>query len=79
MAKRVKTKISVDDQLAEHLKQAEEALIGAVKLFSERKKLSRRVGYYSRLIRAQEMITGLYQEELVRMRGTRRPRSRSKR
>jgi len=78
MAKHVKGMISVDDRLAEHLEQAEHHLIGAVKLFSEEKKLSRRVGYFSRLVRAQETITGLYGEELVRMRGpmrTKRPRS----
>lgn len=65
---------SVDDQLAEHLKQAEGHLIGAVKLFSERKNLSRRVGYFPRLVRAQELITGLYREELVRQRGPKRKR-----
>jgi len=63
---------SIDKELTEHLKQAEHHLIGAVKLFSEEKKLSRRVGYYSRLIRAQETITGLYREELVRVRGPQR-------
>jgi hypothetical protein len=60
---------SVDEQLTEHLKQAEEHLIGAVKLFSEKRSLSRRVGYFPRLVRAQELITSLYREELVRMRG----------
>ena len=69
MAKGIKTKLSVDDRLTEKLKTAEEALIGAVELFSDHPNLSRRVGYYSRLIRAQETITALYREELVRMRG----------
>lgn len=70
---RSKTKsFTVDDQLAEHLKQAEENLIGAVKLFAEKKTLHRRVGYLSRLVRAQELITGLYREELVRLRGSKR-------
>lgn len=63
-----------DDKLTEHLKEAEEHLIGAVNLFAEEKKLSRRTGYYTRLVRAQELITGLYREELVRQRGPHRLR-----
>jgi hypothetical protein len=66
----------VDAELAEYLKQAEEALIGAVKLFTEHPTLERRVGYFSRLVRAQETITTLYREELVRIRGSIRPRQR---
>lgn len=66
--------ISTDEQLSEHLKQAEEHLIGAVKLFSEKRSLSRRVGYFPRLVRAQELVTGLYREELVRLRGAKRKR-----
>jgi len=60
---------NVDDELAEHLKKAEDALIGAVKLFSGQLKPLRRESYYRRLILAQETITGLYREELVRIRG----------
>lgn len=74
MAKAGKIRLSVDDQLAEHLRHAEEALIGAVKLFSDHESLSRRVGYFSRLAKAQEAITALYREELVRMRGPMSPK-----
>lgn len=66
---------SVDDRLAEHLTQAEHHLIEAVKLFSEPRKPDRRVEYYRRLERAQETITGLYREELVRIRGPIKKRS----
>jgi hypothetical protein len=59
----------VDDQLAEHLKIAEHHVIEAVNLFSGPRKPDRRVEYYQRLNRAQETITGLYREELVRIRG----------
>lgn len=62
----------VDDQLAEHLRQAENHLIDAVKLFTEKRRLTRRVGYFPRLVRAQEIITALYREELVRIRGSKR-------
>jgi hypothetical protein len=61
--------LSVDRELAEHLKQAEQHLIGAVTLFTENDKLNRNTGYFSRLVRAQELATGLYREELVRLRG----------
>jgi hypothetical protein len=61
--------VSADDALAEHLKQAEHHLIEAVNLFSGPKKPDRRVEYLQRLNRAQEAITGLYREELVRIRG----------
>lgn len=59
----------LDDQLTKHLEQAEQHLIEAVKLFLEHKKLSRRLGYFSRLVQAQEAVTALYREELVRIRG----------
>jgi hypothetical protein len=59
----------VDKQLGEHLKQAEDHLIQAVNLFTEDQKLSRRVGYFSRLVRVQEMATSVRQEELVWIRG----------
>lgn len=72
MAKHVKGKVFVDDQLTAHLKVAEEELIGAVNLFANHKTLNRRVGYLTRLVRAQELITGLYREELVRQRGPQR-------
>lgn len=64
---------SVDDELTEHLKQAEDHLIEAVILFSRPRKPVRRGGYQQRLIQAQEAITGLYREELVRIRGEVRP------
>lgn len=60
---------SVDEKLAENLKQAEHHLIEAVNLFSGPRKPDRRVEYLQRLNRAQEAITGLYREELVRIRG----------
>jgi hypothetical protein len=66
-----KVKLSVDDRLSEHLKKAEEELISAVKLF-ENPKLNRRTGYFTRLVRSQELVTGLYREELVRQRGPHR-------
>jgi hypothetical protein len=77
-AKRLKTKITPDDQLTEYLKVAEEALIGAVKLFSEHKTLNRRVGYLTRLVRAQEGVTGLHREELVRALATKGRKGRKK-
>lgn len=64
-----KKKISVDDQLAEHLKQAEYHLIEAIKLFYGPRPPIRVSHYQKRLERAQELVTGLYREELVRMRG----------
>jgi len=67
---------SVDDQLTHHLEQAEDHLIKAVTLFNERPNLSRRRGYYTRLVGAQEAITTLHREELVRVRGPMRPRKR---
>lgn len=75
MAKRVKGTVSVDDQLTGHLKRAEEELIGAVNLFADHQKLERRTGYLTRLARAQELVTGLHREELVRIRGPQRRRA----
>lgn len=69
MAKQTKTESSVDDQLTAYLNTAEEALIGAVNLFADNPKLERRVGYLTRLVRAQELVTHLHREELVRKRG----------
>jgi hypothetical protein len=66
---------SPDQQLADHLNQAEDHLIEAVKLFSGPRRVTRGVGYQDRLERAQIAVTGLYREELVRIRGTIRRRS----
>lgn len=65
---------TVDDELAEHLKQAEHHLIGAVKLFYGPVTPNRRVGYLRRLTGAQEAITWLYREELIRIRGPLKPK-----
>lgn len=64
-----KVALSLDDQLTEHLKQAEHHLIEAVKLFSRPRHPNRVPTYLQRLQRAQETITALYREELVRVRG----------
>jgi hypothetical protein len=58
-----------DKELADHLKQAEEHLIAAVKLFQNKKAPKRTLAYMTRLDRAQELVTGLFREELVRIRG----------
>jgi methionine synthase I (cobalamin-dependent) len=63
----------VDDQLADHLKAAEEHLIAAVELFTNAGRPSRESGYRSRLIQAQESVTALYAKELIRIRGPQRP------
>jgi hypothetical protein len=60
---------SVDDKLAGHLKIAEEHLIEAAKLFELKKHPNRTNDYVARLFRVQEMVTHLYREELVRIRG----------
>lgn len=67
---------NLDDQLTEHLKQAEHHLIAALELFSGKSKALRRVEYYKRLLGAQETITALYREELVRIRGPLKKRGR---
>lgn len=64
-----KTTKNKDAQLAEHLEQAEHHVIEALKLFSGPKDALRRPGYYQRLNSAQEAITSLYREELIRIRG----------
>jgi hypothetical protein len=69
----------IDEELAENLKHAEEHLIAAVELFSRDVKPERREGYQARLIQAQETITTLYREELVRIRGPQRPGRKKKR
>lgn len=60
---------TVDQQLTEHLKQAEDHLITAVKLFARKAGPERHKDYLPRLVRAQEMVTTLLREELVRIRG----------
>lgn len=65
----VKSVKSVDDQLAEHLLRAEESLIAALKLFAKGAGPERSSDYLKRLTRAQEMVTTLLREELVRKRG----------
>jgi hypothetical protein len=61
--------ISVDEELANHLKKAEDHLIAALELFSRQLRPDRGVDYINRLRRAQEAITWLLREELVRIRG----------
>lgn len=73
-----KKKESVDDQLADHLKVAEEHLIAAVELFTNPGRPSRESGYRSRLIQAQESITALYAKELIRIRGPQHPEKKRK-
>lgn len=60
---------TVDDELAEHLRLAEEHLIKAVRLFSRRVPPSRHPNFLERLVRHQEGVTTLFREELIRIRG----------
>jgi hypothetical protein len=60
---------TVDDQLTEHLRQAEDHLIAAVKLFQRKVAPERQKDYLPRLVRAQEGVTTLLREELIRIRG----------
>lgn len=60
--------VNADQELANHLKKAEEHLIASVKLFGE-KGPERTLAYRQRLDRAQELVTGLFREELIRIRG----------
>ena len=60
---------NVDDALAYHLKKAEMHLITAVELFQKKNPPHRNVNYPERLIKAQEIVTALFREELVRIRG----------
>lgn len=60
---------SVDDELTNHLQQAEDHLIAAVELFTKRKSPDRTGDYIQRLTKAQETVTLLLREELVRIRG----------
>lgn len=61
--------VLVDEKLAFHLKHAEEHLIAAVELFAKEHKPNRHHDYVARLTRAQEMVTWLFREELIRIRG----------
>jgi hypothetical protein len=68
----IKALVMADDALAHHLKKAEEHLIEAVRLFQleyPQKPPDRHPDYVARLTRAQEMVTGLFREELIRIRG----------
>ena len=58
-----------DVRLADHLKQAEEHLIEAVRLFEQQNRPDRTQHYVERLTRAQELVTSLFREELIRIRG----------
>lgn len=58
-----------DDELADHLKHAEEHLIKALELFGRKTKPDRAADYLKRLTRAQEIVTTLFREELIRIRG----------
>lgn len=60
---------SNEDQLTHHLKVAEEHLIEAVKIFERKFPPHRTLAYIGRLTRAQEMVTLLFREELIRIRG----------
>jgi hypothetical protein len=61
--------VNPDKQLAHHLRKAEEHLIEAVKLFAGENPPERVLAYKTRLDRAQELVTGLFREELIRIRG----------
>lgn len=67
------SKLTTDEKLADHLKQAEHHLIEAVKLFSGPARPNRGSGYVKRLGGAQETVTTLYRGELVRARGEFKP------
>lgn len=66
---RLPKEMTVDERLAEHLSQAEIHLIAAVELFAKKVHPDRPIGYIERLTRAQETVTSLMREELVRIRG----------
>lgn len=69
---------TADEALAEHLKQAESHLIEAVTLFGKVHKPKRNEIYVRRLTSAQETVTSLHMEELVRARGLQKPPKRKK-
>lgn len=60
---------SVDSELTEHLKKAEEHLIAAIEMFAKKTKPDRNAYFLDRLNRAQGMVTAILREELVRARG----------
>lgn len=61
--------VDVDEKLAYHLKNAEEHMIAALELFGMEHKPERHKDFVARLTRAQELVTGLFREELIRIRG----------
>lgn len=68
-AKKAEVIASNEDQLTHHLKIAEEHLIEGVRLFERKHPPKRTLAYINRLVRAQEMVTLLHREELIRIRG----------
>lgn len=66
---------TVDQKLAEHLEKAEEHLIAAVKLFGRKTPPDRHKDFVARLVRHQEGVTTLFREELIRIRGPIRVRT----
>lgn len=64
---------TADEQLAHHLEQAENHLIGAVEQFGGANKPKRNEMFVKRLAHAQETVTSLHAEELIRIRGPLRP------
>jgi hypothetical protein len=69
VGKKAEVIASNEEQLTYHLNKAEEHLIEAVKIFERKHPPKRSLGYIDRLVRAQEMVTLLYREELIRIRG----------
>src|SRR3954471_8420919 len=68
----MKNSKTVDNELADHLKEAEHHLIEAINLLSRHRPVRGAI-YIKRLGGAQETVTALYREELVRMRGPLKP------
>src|SRR3954469_18926094 len=60
----MKNSKTVDNELADHLKEAEHHLIEAIQLFARPKSPVREPGYLKRLGGAQETVTALYRGEL---------------
>jgi hypothetical protein len=69
VAEAAKVFIDPDAKLAYHLENAEAHLIAAAELFLREQKPDRHHDFVSRLTRAQELVTWLYREELIRIRG----------
>lgn len=80
MAKKIPPKVHLDpdSKLLYHLERGEEHLIEAAKLFLKKEPPKRHPDYVRRLNRAQETVTSLTREELVRKRGPIRVVRRSK-